>query len=500
MIAPSLRKNWLEYALISVWICNCLIAGVIAVREVWIPHMSAGADSYTQIRSAPFDGTVMPITYIPDWTKPANQDKSTRFEDISISDYITLPSYDPTVLLKDMNNTTKMSTILHYTYTTQYMWSYRFNYKENDGSHLGIDIRSPIGTPVLSIANGVVIRTVEADAVGNKFVVIRHDDVPMNGKKVSLYSGYLHLSQITVTEWSKIAKWDMLGRVGMTGIATTPHLHFQIDTTDAPFHPYWPFTSADSRAAGLGFFESVNAGLGKENAMKYTINPMTFVNTYLGGTNVPVFASAPIKANPGISEKLDEDAALREREIMLGSYTSVWEKSCEKKRFSDVKENTAFGKMLYPLVDNKCLFQRGGNFGTKETITLREAVITIMDYYGIEPASGTSHFLDIDIGDELQWYAVVLYRRGLIDGSYLSPEKIITKAEAIDLLVKIGDIPENPGQIRIYPDIDAMSPYWKSAQAYGYAIRVRGGRLYPNMILTRATLVQILSAVQKSTK
>ncbi len=58
--------------------------------------------------------------------------------------------------------------------------------------------------------------------------------------------------------------------------------------------------------------------------------------------------------------------------------------------------------MLYPLVDNKCLFQRGGNFGTKETITLREAVITIMDYYGIEPASGTSHFLDIDIGDELQ--------------------------------------------------------------------------------------------------
>lgn len=121
MIAPSIPKNWLEYALISVWICNCLIAGVIAVREVWIPHMSAGADSYTHIRSAPFDGTVMPITYIPDWTKPANQDKSTRFEDISISDYITLPSYDPTVLLKDMNNTTKMSTILHYTYTTQYM-------------------------------------------------------------------------------------------------------------------------------------------------------------------------------------------------------------------------------------------------------------------------------------------------------------------------------------------------------------------------------------------
>ena len=169
MIATSLRKNWLEYTLISVWICNCLIAGTIAIREVWIPHMSAGGDSYTQIRSAPFDGTVMPIAYIPDWTKVTNQDKTKRFEDIQISDYLSLPTYDPTTLQRDMNNTT-------------------------------------IGTPILSIANGVVVRTVEADTTGNKFVVIRHDNVPIGGKLVSLYSGYLHLSQITVTEGTKIAK------------------------------------------------------------------------------------------------------------------------------------------------------------------------------------------------------------------------------------------------------------------------------------------------------
>lgn len=80
------------------------------------------------------------------------------------------------------------------------MGSYRLNYKEHDGSHLGVDIRAPMGTPILSIANGVVIRTLEADATGNKIIVIRHDNVPMNGKKVTLYSGYLHLSQILVTE------------------------------------------------------------------------------------------------------------------------------------------------------------------------------------------------------------------------------------------------------------------------------------------------------------
>ena len=74
----------------------------------------------------------------------------------------------------------------------------------------------------------------------------------------------------------------MIGRVGMSGITTTPHLHIQIDTEEAPYHPYWPFTSADSRAAGLSFFDSINAGLGKEAAQKYSIHPMDFINTYAG--------------------------------------------------------------------------------------------------------------------------------------------------------------------------------------------------------------------------
>ena len=120
-----------------------------------------------------------------------------------------------------------------------------------------------MGTPVLSIANGVVVRTTEADATGNKFVVIRHENVPYNGTITTLYSGYLHLSQITVTEGTKIRKGDMIGRVGMSGIATTPHLHVQIDVADAPFHPYWPFSTSDSSKAGLSFYESVNTGLGK---------------------------------------------------------------------------------------------------------------------------------------------------------------------------------------------------------------------------------------------
>lgn len=503
MNTSYIRQHWLEYTLIGVWIFNCIIASLIAVREVWIPHMNAGVDSYTHIRSAPFDGTVYPISYIPDWTKPANQDKQKTFDQIDISDYIPLPSYDARTLASDLSNTTKMSTILHYTYTVPYMWSYKFNYKENDGSHLWVDIRAPIGTPILSIANGVVIRTVEADNTGNKYVVIRHDDVPMNGTKTSLYSAYLHLSQINVTEWKLIKKWELLGRVGMTGITTAPHLHFQIDTLDAPFHPYWPFTSADSRNAGLGFFESINAGLWKENALKYTIHPLNFVNAYIAGIPSATFSSAPIDPpiqTIAVTNTLTEEQSIREREILLGWYVSSWAKRCRDIRFADVNAKTKFWKDLYTLIDEKCLFQKDGKFNARESITRRELIETTMDYYGIDPATGTSHFLDLTIGDDLQWYALVLYRRGIVDGNYLAPDRVVTKAEAIDMVVKIWGITKNPSQLRIYPDVTSLHPYFESVQAYGLATRVRGWRFYPDSILTRANFVTILTSLSKITK
>ncbi len=273
-----------QYAILTIWLCNCLLGGIIAIQNSWLPYMNAGSSIYMNTKADPFDGTIMPILYIPDWNKSQYQNKTVRFADIPISDYIPLPAYDPISLL-DTTSTTKKSLILHYTYITPYMGSYRLNYREYDGSHNAIDIRAPIGTPVLSIANGVVVRTVEADSTGNRFVVIRHEGVTINGKPQNLYSGYLHLSEITVQEGSKIRKGDMLGRVGISGITTTPHLHIQIDTEDAPFHPYWPFSSADSRSSGLSIFESINMGLGKENAMKYSIHPINFINMFADGVH-----------------------------------------------------------------------------------------------------------------------------------------------------------------------------------------------------------------------
>ncbi len=121
---------WLTRSIMVIWTCNCVLGIGIAVKQVWIPYMEAGTDTYTKIISDPFDGTIMPIAYIPDWTKSANQDKSKRFEDISISEYLQVPFYDPIALL-DTNNSKKASTILHYTYITPYMGDYKLDYREN---------------------------------------------------------------------------------------------------------------------------------------------------------------------------------------------------------------------------------------------------------------------------------------------------------------------------------------------------------------------------------
>ena len=457
--------------------------------------MNAGGDTYMNIQSDLFDGSVMPIAYIPDWTKVANQDKTKRFEDIPISDYIAIPQYDALSLL-DTKNASKSAIILHYTYFTTYMGSYRLNYKENDGSHNAVDIRAPIGTPILSIANGVIVRTIESDATGNKFIVIRHDNVPQNGKLVTLYSCYLHLSEILVKEWSKIQKWDMIGRVGMTGIATTPHLHIQIDTGDAPFHPYWPFSTSDSQSAGLGFYDSVNGGLGKEKALKYSIHPMNFINTYLGGISAESLSSAPVWVTPAYS--WINSSQENDTKINIASYVSTSPDTCVNKRYSDIGSSSTLGKMLYPLVDKKCLFQDyNENFDAKSIITRREAIISLMKYYGVVPSNGTSHFLDVQIGDAFQGYALVAYRRWILDGNYAYPERLLSKWEFIDLLVKVAQVEKNPSQIRIYNDVDPMNPFYASAQDYAYLTRSRGGKLNTSSLLTRGTLVQILAGLKQ---
>lgn len=101
------------------------------------------------------------------------------------------------------------------------------------GGHQGVDIASATGTPVLAVADGEVIDIWEKWWRG-KTITIKH---MQNGKTV--YSSYAHLSEIFVKIGNIIKEGWLIGKVGATGNATWPHLHFQIEINDNDNHPFF---------------------------------------------------------------------------------------------------------------------------------------------------------------------------------------------------------------------------------------------------------------------
>jgi hypothetical protein len=85
--------------------------------------------------------------------------------------------------------------------------------------HYGIDIRAAIGTPILAAADGTVLRA-HARPVAGRLIVLAHAD--------ELATVYFHLSEIWVRAGQVVRRGEPLGRSGMTGNATTPHLHFGV--------------------------------------------------------------------------------------------------------------------------------------------------------------------------------------------------------------------------------------------------------------------------------
>ncbi len=229
-----------------------------------------------------FDGTVKPIERVPDWAN-VGSDNSRPYSSYSSGDLVPLMDYDMRVLGSD--STDDATTNARITYSVVYTGNYTLDHVQGVGSHPAVDIRIPEGTPAIAVANGIV-KTAESKTTGfGKYIVLEVPDAPLNGGTESLYIGYAHLSEIDVSVGQIVRRGDVIGKTGTTGTSTTPHLHFQIDRADASFHLYWPFTTAEASAAGYDFFGAINAGFGLDNALKYTVNPMEWVQENENGSS-----------------------------------------------------------------------------------------------------------------------------------------------------------------------------------------------------------------------
>jgi murein DD-endopeptidase MepM/ murein hydrolase activator NlpD len=86
--------------------------------------------------------------------------------------------------------------------------------------HQGIDISSPIGTPIKASNAGMVIYSNNTIKGYGNLVILRHSE--------EFVSVYAHNQVNLVEEGIWVEKGQIIGKVGQTGRASGPHLHFEI--------------------------------------------------------------------------------------------------------------------------------------------------------------------------------------------------------------------------------------------------------------------------------
>jgi len=94
--------------------------------------------------------------------------------------------------------------------------------------HQGIDISSPLGTPIKASNAGMVMYSNNIKGYGN-VVIIRHSE-----EYVTVYA---HNQVNLVEEGAWVEKGQIIGKVGQTGRATGPHLHFEIRRNNKVMDP-----------------------------------------------------------------------------------------------------------------------------------------------------------------------------------------------------------------------------------------------------------------------
>ena len=104
----------------------------------------------------------------------------------------------------------------------------RFFNGEERNPHSGLVFAVPTGTPVKAPAAGRVILTGDYFFNG-KTVFVDHGQ--------GLISMFCHLSEIGVKVGDQLARGAVLGKVGATGRATGPHLHWNVSLNDARIDP-----------------------------------------------------------------------------------------------------------------------------------------------------------------------------------------------------------------------------------------------------------------------
>jgi murein DD-endopeptidase MepM/ murein hydrolase activator NlpD len=94
--------------------------------------------------------------------------------------------------------------------------------------HSGVDIAAPYGTGIAASDAGVVVATGWV-AVGGLRVCVQHEG--------GLQTCYYHTSAVYVTPGEVVARGQLIAAIGMTGVTTGPHVHWEAKLNGATVNP-----------------------------------------------------------------------------------------------------------------------------------------------------------------------------------------------------------------------------------------------------------------------
>lgn len=110
-----------------------------------------------------------------------------------------------------------------------------FGYREHpvegeERFHYGVDLAADTGTAVSCFADGTVTAVGESSSYG-KYCIVTH-----SGGYATLYA---HCSRITVSSGAEVSQGEKIAEVGETGMATGPHLHFELHQNGIYLNPIY---------------------------------------------------------------------------------------------------------------------------------------------------------------------------------------------------------------------------------------------------------------------
>ncbi len=95
--------------------------------------------------------------------------------------------------------------------------------------HDGIDISAKEGTPVHAAASGEVVYSDQRLTGYGKLIIVRHSR--------DMFTAYAHNQRNLVRKGDRVKAGDVIARVGRTGRASGPHLHFEVRRGPTPVDP-----------------------------------------------------------------------------------------------------------------------------------------------------------------------------------------------------------------------------------------------------------------------